>query len=42
MVGTHRRLKLSENLAYRDPLRSEAEHALDAETADAETLGLYE
>lgn len=42
MVGTHRRLKLLDVLAYRDRLDAEANRALDDMTADAEDLGLYE
>ncbi len=41
MVGTHRRLKLVDVLAYRDRLDAQANEALDAMTADAEDLGLY-
>lgn len=42
MVGTHRRLKLSDVLAYRDRLAAQAEDALTAMTAEAEELGLYD
>lgn len=42
MVGSHRRLRLVDVLAYRDRLSTEAESALDAMTADAEALGLYD
>ena len=42
MVGTHRRLKLVDVLAYRDRLRMQADDALDAMTAEAEELGLYQ
>lgn len=42
MVGTHRRLKLVDVLAYRDRLAADANEALDAMTAEAEDLGLYE
>lgn len=42
MVGTHRRLKLSDVLAYRDRLSAQAEEALAAMTAEAEELGLYD
>lgn len=42
MVGTHRRLKLADVLAYRDQLDAQANQALDAMAADAEDLGLYE
>jgi len=41
MVGTHRRLKLVDVLAYRDRLRTQADDALDAMTVEAEELGLY-
>ena len=41
MVGTHRRLKLVDVLAYRDRLEAQADAALDAMTAEAEDLGLY-
>jgi excisionase family DNA binding protein len=39
MVGTHRRLKLADVLAYRDRLDIAANEALDAMTAEAEELG---
>lgn len=42
MVGTHRRLRLADVLAYRDRMDSRAEEALDAMVAQAEELGLYE
>jgi len=42
MVGTHRRLKLLDVLAYRDRLEARTNEALDAMTAEAEDLGLYE
>lgn len=42
MVGTHRRLKLIDVLAYRDRLQEQANDALDAMTAEAEELGLYQ
>lgn len=42
MVGTHRRLKLVDVLAYRDRLEAQANEALDAMTAEAEELGLYQ
>lgn len=42
MVGTHRRLKLVDVLAYRDRLAAKANEALDAMAAEAEELGLYE
>ena len=42
MVGTHRRLKLVDVLAYRDRLDAQASEALDAMAAEAEDLGLYE
>lgn len=41
MVGTHRRLKLADVLDYRDRLDTQASKALDAMTAEAEELGLY-
>jgi excisionase family DNA binding protein len=41
MVGTHRRLRLADVLAYRDRMDQEAESALAAMTAEAEELGLY-
>jgi excisionase family DNA binding protein len=41
MVGTHRRLRLADVLAYRDRMDREAEAALAAMTAEAEDLGLY-
>ena len=42
MVGTHRRLRLADVLAYRDQIDGHAEVALSAMTADAEDLGLYD
>lgn len=42
MVGTHRRLKLADVLAYRDRTDADASDALDALIAEAEDLGLYE
>lgn len=42
MVGTHRRLKLVDVLTYRDRLEAQADAALDAMTAEAEELGLYQ
>jgi excisionase family DNA binding protein len=42
MVGTHRRLKLVNVLTYRDRLEAHADEALDAMTAEAEDLGLYQ
>lgn len=42
MVGTHRRLRLADVLAYRDRVDAEAEDALAAMTAEAEDLGLYD
>jgi excisionase family DNA binding protein len=42
MVGTHRRLRLAEVLAYRDRVDAQAEDALAAMTAEAEDLGLYD
>ncbi len=42
MVGTHRRLRLSDVLAYRDRMDQRAEDALAAMTAEAEELGLYD
>ena len=42
MVGTHRRLRLADVLAYRDRMESQAADALAAMTAEAEELGLYD
>lgn len=42
MVGTHRRLRLADVLAYRDRVDAEAADALSAMTAEAEDLGLYD
>jgi excisionase family DNA binding protein len=41
MVGTHRRLRLADVLAYRDRMDEQAEEALGAMTAEAEDLGLH-
>jgi excisionase family DNA binding protein len=41
MVGTHRRLRLVDVLAYRDRLDERADEALDTMAAEAEELGLY-
>lgn len=41
LVGTHRRLRLTDVLAYRDRLETQASKALDAMTAEAEGLGLH-
>jgi len=41
MIGTHRRLRLADVLAYRDRKDEQAEEALAAMTAEAEDLGLY-
>jgi excisionase family DNA binding protein len=41
MVGTHRRLRLADVLAYRDRVDAEANDALAAMSAEAEDLGLY-
>ena len=41
-VGTHRRLKLADVLAYRDRLTAQADDALAAMAAEAEELGLYD
>lgn len=41
MVGTHRRLRLSDVLAYRDQVDRNADAALDAMAVEAEELGLY-
>lgn len=40
-VGAHRRVALYDLLAYRDGRRAEQDALLDAMTADAEVLGLY-
>lgn len=42
MVGTHRRLRLADVLAYRDQVDARASAALDAMAAEAEDLGLYD
>lgn len=42
MVGTHRRLRLADVLAYRDRMDHNANEALDAMTSEAEELGLYD
>lgn len=42
MVGTHRRLRLADVLAYRDRMDRTAAEALAAMTAEAEGLGLYD
>jgi excisionase family DNA binding protein len=42
MVGTHRRLRLLDVLAYRDQRDAQANDTLEAMTAEAEDLGLYE
>ena len=42
MVGTHRRLRLADVLAYRDRMDAQAEDALAALSAEAEDLGLYD
>ncbi|MGI8999813.1 MAG: excisionase family DNA-binding protein [Candidatus Limnocylindria bacterium] len=42
MVGTHRRLRLADVLAYRDRIDADASEALAAMSAEAEELGLYE
>lgn len=42
MVGTHRRLRLVDVLAYRDRMEAEAEEALAAVAAEAEALALYD
>jgi hypothetical protein len=41
MVGTHRRVRLVDLLAYRDRQDAEARRALDELTRQAEELGLY-
>lgn len=41
MVGTHRRMRLADVLAYRDRMDDQAEQALAALTTEAEELGLY-
>ena len=42
MVGTYRRLRLADVLAYRDQIDGRAAAALDAMAAEAEDLGLYD
>ncbi|MEX2548407.1 MAG: helix-turn-helix domain-containing protein [Chloroflexota bacterium] len=42
MVGTHRRLRLSDVLAYRDRIDADANDALAAMSSEAEELGLYD
>lgn len=42
MVGTHRRLRLVDVLAYRDGQDAAAREALDGLTRQAEVLGLYD
>ncbi len=42
MVGTHRRLRLLDVLAYRDQVDRDAAAALDAMAVEAEELGLYD
>lgn len=42
MVGTHRRLRLADVLAYRDRIDTDAEDALAAMSAEAEALALYD
>jgi len=42
MVGTHRRLRLVDVLAYRDRIDAQAGAALAALTEHAEELGLYD
>ena len=42
MVGTHRRLRLVDVLAYRDRQDAAAREALDELTRQAEDLGLYD
>lgn len=41
MVGTHRRLRLADVLAYRDRMDEQADRALVAMAVEAEELGLY-
>jgi excisionase family DNA binding protein len=41
-VGAHRRVALDDLLTYRDRRRAEQDALLDAMTADAEDLGLYD
>lgn len=42
LVGTHRRLRLADVLAYRDRLDTNANEALSALSQEAEDLGLYD
>jgi excisionase family DNA binding protein len=42
MVGTHRRVRLVDVLAYRDRQDAQAREALDELTRQAEDLGLYD
>lgn len=42
MVGSHRRILLSDLLAYRDQIVAERRAILDQMTRDAEDLGLYD
>lgn len=42
MVGTHRRLRLTDVLRYRDEVDARAAAALDAMAGQAEELGIYE
>ena len=42
LVGTHRRLRLADVLAYRDRLDVNANDALSALSREAEDLGLYD
>jgi len=42
MVGSHRRILLSDLLAYRDKIVDERRAILDQMTRDAEDLGLYD
>jgi excisionase family DNA binding protein len=42
LFGSHRRIRLIDVLAYRDRVDAQALAALDAMTADAEELGLYD
>lgn len=41
MVGSHRRLRLTDVLSYRERLQAQAAEALDTMTAEAEEFGLY-
>ena len=42
MVGSHRRVRLVDVLAYRDRQDEQSRRALDELTAQAEELGLYD